>query len=214
MICPICQKRKATRFCPAKSESICSVDCATEREVTIDCPSDCPHLIASRQYEADRGDQVDVSKVPFGEIRITPDTFRNHGPVLDAIALGLCEFAADHRELVDSDTIAALRNLAESYQTLANGIYYEKPLDYRLQHELSAYLKQKIADYKKEEASRSNLSPLHDETVRDALIFFTQVGAMRTNGRPKGRAFLDFLRREFKWQDTRQGTGSGLVILP
>src|SRR2546422_5223162 len=49
MICPICHKRKAKRFCPARGDSICSVCCGTEREVTIDCPSDCPHLIASRQ---------------------------------------------------------------------------------------------------------------------------------------------------------------------
>jgi hypothetical protein len=214
LICPICKKRKANRFCPAKSESICSVDCATEREVTIDCPSDCPHLIASRNYEAGRGDEVDLSKVPFAGIRVTPDTFRDHGGLLDAIALGLCNFAGEHRELVDTDAMAALQTLAESYQTLAKGIYYEKPLDYRLQHELAAHLKESIAAYKKEVAQRTGVSSVRDETVRDALIFFTQVGAMRTNGRPKGRAYLDFLRREFKWQEPREATSSGLVILP
>ena len=169
-------------------------------------------MAASRQYEADRGDQVDVSKIPFAEIRIAPAAFRDHGGVLDAIALGLCTFAADHRELVDSDAMAALQTLAESYQTLAKGIYYEKPLDYRLQHELNMYLKERIAAYKKE--ASSGLSSLRDETVRDALIFFTQVGAMRSNGRPKGRAYLDFLRREFKWHPSAQTTASGLVILP
>jgi hypothetical protein len=213
LICPICQKRKANRFCPAKSESICSVCCATEREVTIDCPSDCPHLMASRQYEADRGNQVDVSKVPFADIRVKPAAFHDHGGLLDAIALGLCSFAAEHREVVDSDAIAVLQSLAESYQTLAKGIYYEKPLDYRLQHELSTHLKESIAAYKKEDSLRTGVSSLRDETVRDALIFFTQVGAMRTNGRPKGRAYLDFLRREFKWQAPTEASSSGLVIL-
>jgi hypothetical protein len=213
LICPICKKRKANRFCPAKSESICSVCCATEREVTIDCPPDCPHLIASRDYEAARGDPVDISKIPFADIKIKPATFRDHGGLLDAIALGLCDFSGQHRELVDSDAVAALQNLAESYQTLAKGLYYEKPLDYRLQHELSAHLKESLASYKKEEAAR-NLPSLRDETVRDALIFFTQVGALRGNGRPKGRAFLDFLRREFKWRPLMETAGSGLVILP
>jgi len=114
---------------------------------------------------------------------------------------------------VDTDAMAALQTLAESYQTLAKGIYYEKPLDYRLQHELGAHLKESIAAYRKEVAQRTGVSSLRDETVRDALIFFTQVGAMRTNGRPKGRAYLDFLRREFKWQEPREATSSGLVIL-
>ena len=109
--------------------------------------------------------------------------------------------------------MAALQTLAESYQTLAKGIYYEKPLDYRLQQELGAHLKESIAAYKKEVAQRTGVSSVRDETVRDALIFFTQVGAMRTNGRPKGRAYLDFLRREFKWQEPREATSSGLVIL-
>ena len=182
--------------------------------MTIDCPSDCPHLVASRSYEASRGNEVDISKVPFADTRVTPDMFRDHGPLLDTIALALCNFAGEHRTLVDSDVISALQTLAESYQTLAKGIYYEKPLDYRLQHELSEHLKESVASYKKEDAQRTGISTLRDETVRDALIFFTQVGAMRTNGRPKGRAYLDFLRREFKWQPSAATASSGLVILP
>src|SRR6185437_3901085 len=49
--CPICEKRKPKRFCPAKGEKICAICCGTYREVTIDCPVDCPHLIAARRYE-------------------------------------------------------------------------------------------------------------------------------------------------------------------
>lgn len=213
MICPICNKRKATRFCPAKSESICTVDCATEREVTIDCPPDCPHLVASRQYEGERR-EIDWSQIPFAEVKISPSVFRNHERLLDAIAYTVCGYAAEHRALVDSDVITALRTLAESYETLTKGIYYEKPLDDRLQHELYARLKEGIAAYKKDEAARTGFTALRDDTVRDALIFFTQVGATRTNGRPKGRAYLDFLRREFKWQEKAQVASSPLLITP
>lgn len=213
MICPICNKRKATRFCPAKSENICTVDCATEREVTIDCPSSCPHLVASRHYEGERR-QVDWSGIPFAQVKISPSVFRNHERLLDAIAYTICSFAAEHRVLVDSDVIAALQTLAESYETLTKGIYYEKPLDDRLQHELSTRLKEAIAAYEKQEAARTGVSALRDQTVRDTLIFFTQVGATRTNGRPRGRAYLDFLRREFKWQEKPQTAASPLLITP
>src|SRR5207302_11165761 len=51
--CAICQKRKASRFCPAKAEKICAVCCGTEREVTIDCPADCAYLIAAHRYESE-----------------------------------------------------------------------------------------------------------------------------------------------------------------
>lgn len=214
MICPICNKRKATRFCPAKSASICAVDCATEREVTIDCPSDCPHLVASRQYEGERR-EIDWSQIPFSEVKVSPSAFYNHERLLDAIAYAVCDFAAEYRTLVDSDVIAAFRTLAESYETLAKGIYYEKALDDRLQHGLYARMKEAIAAYKKDEAARAGMTTaLRDETVRDALIFFTQVGATRSNGRPKGRAYLDFLRREFKWQEKPPVASSPLLITP
>src|SRR5262249_16974412 len=41
--CPICEKRKGARFCPAKGEKICAICCGTEREVTIDCPVHCSY---------------------------------------------------------------------------------------------------------------------------------------------------------------------------
>ena len=49
--CPICGKRRPERFCPAKCEKICAICCGTEREVALDCPSDCSFLIAAHRYE-------------------------------------------------------------------------------------------------------------------------------------------------------------------
>ena len=51
MSCPICEKRRAERFCPAKAEKICAVCCGKEREVTITCPTDCAYLISAHRYE-------------------------------------------------------------------------------------------------------------------------------------------------------------------
>ena len=62
------------------------------------------------------------------------------------------EFAADHREVVDTDVLAALQTLAETYRTQASGIIYEKPLDYALQRALYENLKAAIADFRKDEA--------------------------------------------------------------
>ena len=54
MVCPICNKRKVKRLCPARAESICSICCGEQREVTIDCPTDCVYLVASRDYDLTR----------------------------------------------------------------------------------------------------------------------------------------------------------------
>jgi hypothetical protein len=55
----------------------------------------------------------------------------------------------------------------------------------------------KIAATYSQSRQREGLAVMtvRDSEVRDALIFLARLGVMRTNGRPKSRAFLDFLRR-------------------
>lgn len=212
MICPICQKRKAKRFCPARGESICSVCCGTEREVTIDCPSECPHLIESRVHDYERK-EIDWTKLPFRETKIDPAllTSRNKG-ALTALAYAICTYASENRPLADSDVEAAVSSLVDTYRTLASGIYYEKPPDYRLQRELYERLRTAVDDYRKEE-TRGGLATLRDADVRELLIFLAQLGYARSNGRPKGRAFLDLLRREFTSGEFDK-SDSKIVLLP
>lgn len=211
MACPICEKRKAKRFCPAKGENICSICCGTEREVTIDCPWDCPHLVAARGYESGRR-EVDWTQIPFHETRIPASFVSDHQKLLLALSYAVSLFARDNPGLVDSDALAALEALAEAYRTLSSGIYYEKPPDYRLQRELYARLQAAIDDHKKAEAAQGQVTSIRDSEIRDALIFLTQLGTTRTNARPKGRAYLDFLRSQFKSEDRLRSTPT--IVLP
>ena len=48
--------------------------------------------------------------------------------------------------------------------------------------------------------------------IRDALIFLAQLCFARSNGRPKGRAFLDLLRSNFKSEELAS-RASNLVVL-
>jgi hypothetical protein len=211
LVCPICQKRKAKRFCPAKATNICSVCCGTEREVTIDCPSDCPYLVASRQHDSARR-ETDWSNVPFSETRIESAFVVDHQNLLAALSYAICRYARDNRRLVDTDVVAALQALAEAYRTLSSGIYYEKPPAYALQRGLYDALKAALENFKKIEAQRVGATSLRDGEVRDALIFLTQLGATRSNKRPQGRAYLDFLRMQFKFEELAK-PASNVVLL-
>lgn len=211
MACPICNKRKPKRFCPARAESICSICCGTEREVSIDCPSDCMHLVASRQYDMTRL-EIDWEKVPFAEIKFGRSFAETHEQLLIQIDYAICKFAADHREVVDTDVLVALQTLAETYRTQASGIIYEKPLDYALQRELYDALKVSIAEFRKNEAQRVGMTTIRDSDVRDVLIFLTQLCAVHENGRPKGRAYLDLIRRQFPKEEFQKAT-SNIVLL-
>jgi hypothetical protein len=216
LVCPICHKRKAKRFCPAKGENICSVCCGTEREVTIDCPSGCQHLVASRDYDWRRrqhDDSVDWSRAPFPGARLDRDWVTSHAELVSALSYAICLFARDHRPLVDSDVIAVLTSLAETYRTLSSGIYYEKLPDYRLQAELYQALQTAFADLKKKQ-TQAMMSTVRDSDIRDVLMSMAQLGYFRQNGRPKGRAFLDMLRGQFTSPELEKPAGSNVLILP
>jgi hypothetical protein len=88
LICSICEKRRAERFCPAKGEKICSVCCVTEREVRLDCPSDCFYLIAAHRYEQEHRQPLVPSEVPFASVELSSDMLYKHEAFLSG--LGLC----------------------------------------------------------------------------------------------------------------------------
>src|SRR6266571_1244304 len=210
-MCPICEKRKAKRFCPAKAGNICSQCCGIEREVTIDCPSDCPHLVASRQYDFERR-ETDWSKAPFAGTKLLRSVVTDNAALIDALSYQICLYARDNRPLVDPDVQVSIQALAETYRTLSSGLYYEKPPEYRYQRELYESLKQAIAHYKENEARRLALAGVRDAGIRDSLVFLAQLCFVQSNGRPKGRAFLDVLRAQFKSEELASRS-SNLVLL-
>ena len=128
MSCPICEKRKAERFCPAKGEKICAVCCGTEREVSIDCPPDCSYLIAAHRYE-DQHQRSLPEDTPLLDVKVPQDVIYTHQNVLSGLAFTAAKFSAAHPATTDPDVLDALHALAETYKTLGSGILYEKPPD-------------------------------------------------------------------------------------
>ncbi len=212
MTCPICGKRKAKRFCPARGENICSVCCGTEREVSIDCPSDCPYLVASREYDGERR-QFDWEKIPFPDAKIPLEFVQSRSMLVMALLSSIWKYARAHRQVVDTDVIAALQTLAETYRTLSSGLYYEKPPDYLYRRELYNALKTALEEFKEAETQRLGLATTRDSEIRDVLTYLTQLAALRENGRPKGRAFLDLIRTQLV-PEVAAKPASNIVLLP
>lgn len=166
----------------------------------------------SRRHEVERR-EIDWSAVPFADTKITSSFVAGYERLIMALGYAVCLRARDNATLADPDAIAALQSLAETYQTLSNGIYFEKAPEYLPQREVYEALKAAIEDYKKADAQNSGMATLRDSDIRDALIFLTQLGATRSNGRPKGRAYLDFLRSQFKSEEFGK-PASGLLVVP
>jgi hypothetical protein len=169
------------------------------------------YLVASREYDLSRL-QYDWAKVPFPEVKFSRQFAETHGPLLVEIDHATCEFAADHREVVDTDVFAALKTLAETYRTQTSGIIYEKPLDYALQRALYDHLKAAIAAFRERMARDTGMTTVRDSDVRDALIFLAQLCSVHMNDRPKGRAYLDLIRQEFPDEKFQKAAPS--IVLP
>ena len=196
MSCPICEKRKVSRFCPARGEKICAVCCGTEREVTIDCPSDCSYLVAAHRYENDHQRRIPAD-TPLLDEKIPQDIVYTNQQLMTAMAFSIAKFCAVQPTAADTDVLTALQALAETYKTLSSGIIYEKPPVAPLPRELYAAMIALLAEIKKQQAERDASANLKDIDIFYLLVFLYRMGLLRTNGRPRSRRFIEFLRSQF-----------------
>jgi hypothetical protein len=197
MSCPICEKRRPERFCPAKGEKICAVCCGREREVTIDCPSDCSYLLAAHRYEREHRTPLSEEERPYRDVEFSVDFVYERWAVVAGLAGTILVFHAENKDLHDADVFAALEAIAETTRTLGTGIYYERPPDAPLPRALYGRFAEFLQDFKKQESSRTGSTSLKDSDVFRLLVFLFRVGKQETNGRSRSRAFLDFLRVRF-----------------
>lgn len=197
MVCPICNKRPAKRFCPAKGEKICAVCCGTGREQTIDCPVDCSYLIQAHRYEAEHRERPSRKEFPYPDVEFPVEFVYERWAVVTGLANTISAFQAQHGELTDSLANQALLSLAEAYRTLESGIYYENPPAHPVARELYAQLGNSLQQFREEEEKRTGFSSLKDSDVFRLLVFLLRIAKQESNGRERSRAFLGFLRERF-----------------
>src|SRR5258707_6244856 len=210
--CPICEKRKPERFCPAKGEKICAVCCGTGREVTIDCPSDCSYLVAAHRYEDEHRRSLPAD-TPLLDEKIPQDIVYTHQQLMAALAFSIAKFCAVQPAAADADVLTAIQALARTYTTLSSGIIYEKPPDSPLPRELYAALITLIAEVKKQQAERADAAALKDLDLFYLWVFLYRMGLLRTNGRPRSRRFIEFLRGQFP-QSPELNREESRIIVP
>src|ERR1700691_4010800 len=215
--CAICEIRKEKRFCPAVHGRICPQCCGEQREVTLDCPSDCPYLQQAREHEKPRpADQFDGASL-FLQVEISEQFTYEREHLLMGLSYALAKAAQADRSLSDRDLIAAISALCTSHERLVNsGLHYEQPLTSAAQHAAAAQVEEMVKQYRAAEQKQLGYSNLRDSDVFKALVFLVRLGHGRTSGRPKSRAFIDFLFAQFPEQEsavvTPQEAGSRIIV--
>jgi hypothetical protein len=217
LACAICQIRKEKRFCPAVHGRICAQCCGEQREVTLDCPSDCPYLIQAREHEKPRSsDQIDPAGL-FLHIEVSDQFMYEKEHLLMGLTFALAKAARADRSLHDQDLISALSKLATAYERRVNsGLHYEQPLTSESQRKAAAEVETMVKEYREAEQKHMGYSTLRESDVLKALVFLLRLAQGRTSGRPKSRAFVEFLFAQFPEKElagvTPQEAGSRIIL--
>jgi hypothetical protein len=212
--CAICEERKEKRFCPAVHGRICPQCCGEQREVTLDCPSDCPYLLQSRQEvqsrqqarahvkgQNERPEQLDPAAL-FPEVEIDERFLYEREELILGLSFALAKGARGGRLLgdlslgnhapVDGDLIAALSSLAKSYETLVNSNLIYEPPAANLAHqnivrEIAREIETMVKEFRETERQHINDMQGH-KPLRDSEVLKALVFLLRMGfARTSGR---------------------------
>ncbi|HKS76739.1 MAG TPA: hypothetical protein VJQ82_26220 [Terriglobales bacterium] len=217
MSCEICEKRKEKRFCPAVHGRICPQCCGEQREVTLDCPSDCIYLQQAREHEKPRAASELDAALLFQQVEIGESFVYEQEHLIVGLSYALAKAARKDRSLNDADLLSALASVVKTYETYVNsGLHYQSPLTNLAQQNVIAEVQQMVKEYREAEQKHLGQARLRDSEVLKALVFLLRLGHSRTSGRPKSRAFLEFLFAQFPEKDSLiaspEEAGSKLIV--
>ncbi len=198
MSCAICETRKEKRFCLAVHGRICPQCCGEQREVTLECPSECVYLQQARAHEKPRSAEELKDQELFLSVEIPEQFLYEREHLVIGLSYALAKRARAERGLNDRDLIAALTSLCKSYETRVNsGLHYESASASLSQQGVVAEIQNMVKEYREAEQKHLGYSRLRDSDVLRALVFLVRMAHGRTSGRPKSRAFVDFVLAQF-----------------
>jgi len=212
MACAICETRRPRRFCPGVRGDICAICCGTEREVTVTCPLDCEYLQEARKH--DRPPLLDEASIPNRDIKVTERMIEENEALLGFLSSALLNAAMETPGVTDYDVREALAALARTYRTLQSGVYYETRPDNPVAASIQAVLQNAAQEFRAEEQRQFGMTRTRDADVLGLIVFLQRVELDRNNGRRRGRAFIDSLRRLYPASSAPGPPDAPSLILP
>jgi hypothetical protein len=193
ILCKICGRRRARRYCPAVHGEICTICCGTEREVSLLCPLDCEYLQEAHRHEK----PIDVAESRFSKLHasVKEEFLHEHERTLLFCAHALLDAALNTPGAVDSDVLEALEALIQTRQTLASGLVYETRPENRVAAGIQREFNSALDEYETEIAKREAFAAPGNSEILTILAFLHWAGELNRNGRPRGRMFMDALRK-------------------
>lgn len=209
ILCKICGKRRARRACPAVQGDICTICCGTEREVSLSCPLECEHLQEAHRHE--KPVAVEEAQLSYPAIVVTEEMVRDQEELLLFCVYALLQAAVRTAGAIDSDVMAALEAVIQTYRTAESGLLYETRPENFVAVAVQRSFVASLNDYQKLRAERETVPPLRSSETLAMLVFLHRIAQQNQNGRPRGRMFLDLLR-QMTPEENPQERPSGIII--
>ncbi|MBI3935125.1 MAG: hypothetical protein HY316_10580 [Acidobacteria bacterium] len=213
-LCAICHKRKPKRQCPGIHGAICPQCCGTEREVSVDCPLDCTYLRESRRHDAEK--LTALPEMPYKDVEV-PDRFlHEQEQMIGAISVRLLRHHIENPRVTDQEILEGLEKLIQTYQTQQSGIYYDSLPEGGPAVGVYREIKTFFEEIEKQAHQQGTIAPgftaIKEGDVIRALVFLYRLATVHFNHRPRGRAFLSFLRETFPLAIAAPREESRLII--
>ena len=149
MVCPLCQRRKARRECPALGRSICSVCCGTKRLVEINCPDTCVHLSAARANPPAAVRRQQEADLTLLLPTISTLTERQHQLFFLFQSVVTRHRPEGFARLADADVAEAAGSVAATLETAAKGVIYEHQAQSTVAQKLAGELRAIVEEIRK-----------------------------------------------------------------
>jgi hypothetical protein len=136
------------------------------------------------------------AEFPHKDIQVSEEFLREHEQVVMSISTALAR-AMEKARAVDRDAQEALEALIQTYRTLESGLIYETRSPNPYAAAIQDDLKRAVEELNKSLTETAGMHTLRDTDILGTLVFLERLGLHHRNGRPRGRAFFDFLRAYF-----------------
>jgi len=153
----------------------------------------------------------------FPEVEIGEQFLYEREHLLLGLSFALAKSARRNRTLTDRDLIATVTALAKAYETMVNSsLIYEQRTANLEQQAIASEIEQMVKEFREAEQKHIGMTRLHDSDVLKALVFLLRMALARTSGRPKSRAFIDFLWAQFPGSKSalaaHEDAGSRIIV--
>ncbi len=162
--------------------------------MSVSCPLDCEYLQEARKHELDK-EMLDPEALPNRDVEISHEFLEEHAGLFEYLGAHIASAALQNPGVVDLDVREALDALIRTYRTMDTGLFYESRPQNPLAAGIFGVVQDAVPRFREMEQRQAGMTQTRDADVFRILVFLRHVAEGRNNGRPRGRSFIDAMRR-------------------